>query len=221
MLSESRQLSLPFPFRKHFFKTNYNMPSESLPVDTSTLTISEPSICIRRVFKNVTEDQVRDTMAELGLGDIGEIVMIKVANEPSKGGETQLVIVHFKKWATKSNDETSSHALTISNAVRVRQRLLRGETVKIESDSSKRAARRFWKLTASRERKREPFIDFSHTEKAAPARKAAVFNSVTHPLRVCAGCDRQSQSTRNKCVFCGSSNKKVRVQLPLGKSAQV
>ena len=108
MLSESRQLSLPFPFRKHFFKTNYNMPSESLPVDTSTLTISEPSICIRRVFKNVTEDQVRDTMAELGLGDIGEIVMIKVANEPSKGGETQLVIVHFKKWATKSDDEHES-----------------------------------------------------------------------------------------------------------------
>ena len=112
--------------------------TSSLPVDTSSLRASEPSICIPRVFKNITEARVRAILAKLDLGDIERVDMVQRTNE--KGEEFQRVFIHFKEWFSENvnGDENT-------RAIEVRQRLLNGIEVKVVYDEPW-----FWKLSASK-----------------------------------------------------------------------
>lgn len=111
---------------------------------------SEPSLCIPRVFSNITEERVWQVLNELELGEIDRIDMVE--RETRDGDLYQRVFIHFKRW----NGAQTQGGI-------VRQRVLDGEEVKIVYDDPW-----FWKVSASRSKRprapterRPPRIEFS------------------------------------------------------------
>lgn len=92
---------------------------------------SLPSLCIPRVFANITEARVAFVIRDVGLGEIDHIDMVPKVSED--GTKFQRVFIHFKKW---SASET---------AQRARERVLSGKEIKIVYDDPW-----FWKLSANR-----------------------------------------------------------------------
>jgi hypothetical protein len=117
------------------------------------------SLCIPRVFKNVTEKRVRAIFYSLKLGFVERVDM--VAKTSDKGEEFWRVFVHFSDWNEKN-----------PTAVQMRQKLDAGEKTKIVYDSPW-----FWLISKSNsaphQQRRQsarpaPFIDFNH----APPQRA-------------------------------------------------
>ena len=141
----------------------------SLPIDTTQLAPREPSICIPRVFSNITEARVLAIFKNLDLGEIERVDMIQRTNE--KGENFQRVFVHFTEWY-----DTTEAGEPNASAIEVRQRLLKGIQVKVVYDDPW-----FWKLSASkvarpeerqkRAQRPRPFLDLSHTARAPEIRK--------------------------------------------------
>ena len=98
----------------------------------AVLPIREPSICIPRVFSNITEARVAAIFRELGLGELERIDMVEKEN--AKGEKFQRVFVHFKEWNTMDQ-----------LAVDARRQLVDGLQVKVVYDDPW-----FWKLSASK-----------------------------------------------------------------------
>jgi hypothetical protein len=111
------------------------------------------SICIPRVFKNISEKRIRAIFYSLKLGFVERVDM--VSKTSAKGDEFSRVFVHFSNWNENN-----------SNAVQIQQKLDSGEKVKIVYDTPW-----FWLITKSQaprpeQRRRHrpaPFIDFGHT----------------------------------------------------------
>ena len=127
-----------------------DLPDE---VDMSAIPPREPSICIPRVFENISDSRVIAIFRELGFGDIDRVDMVLIDRDDDQK-PYQRVFVHFTKWADteQAND--------------VRARLLRGDQIKVVYDDPW-----WWLLSASRvsrpeERQRrqrpKPFLDLSH-----------------------------------------------------------
>ena len=125
---------------------------EQLPIDATTLPPREPSICIPRVFANISEGRVAAIFRELSFGEIERVDMVQIEREGEE--PYQRIFVHFKNWAATED------------AIDVRARLLRGDQVKVVYDDPW-----WWILSASRvprpeDRKHrerpKPFIDLSH-----------------------------------------------------------
>lgn len=141
----------------------------SLPIDTSTMAPREPSICIPRVFANITEARVLAIFKNLDLGQIERVDMIQ--RENAKGEKFQRVFIHFAEWYDTTEDGQPNE-----NAIEVRQRLLKGIEVKVVYDNPW-----FWKLAASKVARPEdrvkraarprPFLDLSHSVKAPEPNK--------------------------------------------------
>ena len=135
-----------------------NMSSNVTQLDLSTFSASAPSICIPRVFPNITQARVEAIFRNLGFGELEKVDMVKKSN--SKGEKFQRVFIHFKKW---NDDEQSTQA---------RQMLLNDQEVKVVYDDPW-----FWKLSASksvrpenrpqRRRRPAPFVDFSTSAAAS------------------------------------------------------
>lgn len=89
-----------------------------------------PSLCIPRVFANVTRERVEAVFHELGIGHITRVDMVVRTGE--KGEPLKRVFVHLQ-W---NNSE---------NARRARERLLGGNDIKIIYDEPW-----FWKVSANR-----------------------------------------------------------------------
>lgn len=102
----------------------------SVTVPMSSLPKSAPSICIPRVFPNITWQRVKGIFEELGLGIVDRVDMINKTND--NGIKYKRVFVHFKNW---NADET---------AQQVREKLLSGDQVKIVYDEPW-----FWKIAMS------------------------------------------------------------------------
>ena len=100
-------------------------------INLSTLPVNVPSLCIPRVFDNMTKKRVLDTIQELGLGEIDHIDMVPRTSE--KGEKFQRVFIHFRRWSSTSD------------AIRARERLLTGKDIKIIYDDPW-----FWKVSANR-----------------------------------------------------------------------
>jgi hypothetical protein len=102
-----------------------------------------PSLCIPRVFLNITRDRIISTFNQLNLGTIDRVDMVRKMNE--RGEAYQRVFIHFKSWSTSEN------------AIRVRQRILSGKDVKIVYDDPW-----FWKVSENKARvpKCEPHIQY-------------------------------------------------------------
>jgi hypothetical protein len=93
--------------------------------------INEPSLCIPRVFPNITDERVWTVFNELELGTISRIDM--VPRETTNGDFYQRVFIHFKEWS--SDDSTTA----------IRQRLVDKQEIKIIYDDPW-----YWKVSASR-----------------------------------------------------------------------
>lgn len=102
----------------------------TVSVPISSLPKSAPSICIPRVFPNITWQRVKGIFEELGLGTVDRVDMVNKTND--KGQKFKRVFVHFKQW---NSDET---------AQQVREKLLGGDQVKIVYDEPW-----FWKIAMS------------------------------------------------------------------------
>ena len=120
------------------------------------------SLCIPRVFKNITEKRIRAIFYSLKLGFVERVDMVAKTSE--KGDEFWRVFVHFSDWNEKN-----------STAVQMREKLDAGEKTKIVYDSPW-----FWLISKSNATPRlprqphvsgrpAPFIDFNHT----PAQRAS------------------------------------------------
>jgi len=86
-----------------------------------------PSLCIPRVFANITERRIFDTLNKLGLGDIARIVIVPKAVE--KGKKFNCVFIHWNYWYNNRNADTA------------RQRILDGQDFKVIYDDPW-----FWKV---------------------------------------------------------------------------
>lgn len=106
-------------------------------IDMTLLPASVPSLCIPRVFQNITKERVAYVFKSLGLGEIDHIDMIPRTSE--NGDKFQRVFIHFKRWST--TDE----------AVRARERVLGGKEIKVIYDDPW-----FWKISANRSTPRAP-----------------------------------------------------------------
>lgn len=102
----------------------------AVTVPMASLPKSSPSICIPRVFPNITWQRVKGVFEELGLGVVERVDMVNKTND--KGQKFKRVFVHFKSW---SSDET---------AQQVREKLLSGDQIKIVYDEPW-----FWKVAMS------------------------------------------------------------------------
>lgn len=90
-----------------------------------------PSLCIPRLFNNVTEETIRITMNNLQLGVLHKI---DITNKINKYGDNyKMAFIHFKKW--NIDERTNS----------IRENLINGKEVKIIYDDPW-----FWKVSAYR-----------------------------------------------------------------------
>ena len=95
------------------------------------LDMSQPSLCIPRVFPNITEKRIAFVIRDVGLGEIARIDMVPKTAED--GTKFQRVFIHFKRWSDSES------------AQRARERVLGGKEIKIIYDDPW-----FWKLSANR-----------------------------------------------------------------------
>lgn len=100
-------------------------------IDLRTIPAAMPSMCIPRVFKNITRERVANVLRDLNLGAIDHIDMISRTSE--KGDSFQRVFIHFKHWFSNPN------------ADKARTMLLSGKEIKIIYDDPW-----FWKISANR-----------------------------------------------------------------------
>ena len=96
-----------------------------------------PSICIPRVYPDVSEDRIRRILNNLNLGEIERIDILPKTSE--RGERFSRVFVHFKRW---------NNSVNANNA---RERLLNGKEIKIIYDEPW-----FWKALAYMKTERKP-----------------------------------------------------------------
>jgi len=94
-----------------------------------------PSLCIPRVFPNITSERVKAVFEQLGIGRVERVDVVVRTGE--KGETLKRIFVHLE-W----NDS--------ENAAKARQRLLCGNDIKVIYDEPW-----FWKISANRST-REP-----------------------------------------------------------------
>ena len=138
--------------------------SEIAPFDLSSFKAHEPSICIPRVFQNISEGRVIAIFRNLDFGEVEKVDMISKTN--AKGETFQRVFVHFKSW---SDNEQANQA---------RQMLLSDQEVRVVYDDPW-----FWKLSASksvrpearkqRRRRPAPFVEFGSPSAATQSQPAS------------------------------------------------
>lgn len=100
-------------------------------IDLRYLAESQPSLCIPRVFNNITEARIRQVFDEIGLGKISRIDLKERKNE--KGDSFKRVYVHFEKWFWNEDAQAA------------RRKLISGKEIKIVYDNPW-----FWKVSASK-----------------------------------------------------------------------
>lgn len=113
-----------------------------------------PSLCIPRVFANISEVRIRNVFNELSLGQISRIDMIE--RRADNGDVYKRVFIHFDKWFNNIDAQTT------------RQRLISGKDIKIVYDNPW-----FWKVSANRspeikDDRTRPRIEFTNELPRAP-----------------------------------------------------
>ena len=129
-------------------------------IDFRTMPVNVPSLCIPRVYTNISEGRIRKIFDELNIGVIDHIDMINKNTE--KGEKYNRVFIHMSRWFTDGN------------AAIARERLLNGKDIKIIYDDPW-----FWKVSAYREANKsdnrqplkKPTIQFDTDEDVRPQRQ--------------------------------------------------
>ena len=107
------------------------MSEQTQTIDLRFLAESQPSLCIPRVFNNITESKILQVFDELGLGKISGVDIKERRNE--KGEPVKRVYVHFEKWFWNESAQSA------------RRKLISGKEIKIVYDNPW-----FWKVSASK-----------------------------------------------------------------------
>ena len=107
------------------------MTEQTQTIDLRFLAESQPSLCIPRVFNNITESKIRQVFDELGLGKISGVDIKERKNE--KGEPVKRVYLHFEKWFWNESAQST------------RRKLISGKEIKIVYDNPW-----FWKVSASK-----------------------------------------------------------------------
>lgn len=92
----------------------------------SAIAVNAPSICIPRVFSNISDETIQKTFDALCLGEIAQIKRI-----PTKEDKFKSIRITFKQWYSNPN------------AIISRERLLQGKEIKVIYDEPW-----FWKVYA-------------------------------------------------------------------------
>ncbi len=108
---------------------NSNTNASTCAIDFRTLPDFLPSMCIPRVYPNISEGRIRKIFDELNIGVIERVDIISKATE--KGEKFNRVFIHMDRWFHNSN------------AYAARERLLGGKDIKIIYDDPW-----FWKVSA-------------------------------------------------------------------------
>ena len=106
-----------------------NNASASGAIDFRTLPDFLPSMCIPRVYPNISEGRIRKIFDELNIGVIERVDIVSKATE--KGERFNRVFIHMDRWFHNSNASVA------------RERLLGGKDIKIIYDDPW-----FWKVSA-------------------------------------------------------------------------
>jgi hypothetical protein len=117
------------PFSK--MSSNSESASKQAVVDVSVLPKNVPSLCIPRMFPNITKERILQVFGDLDICEIDHIDMIPKTSPT--GEKFQRVFIHMAQW--KNNPQ----------AVRARARVLEGKEIKIIYDDPW-----FWKVSANR-----------------------------------------------------------------------
>ena len=101
---------------------------------------SFPSICIPRVFQNISEARIRAIFNRLKFGEIEQIDTVEIVG---KDGKTyNRVFIHFKEWWTSAEAQWSD--ADTANVIRTRYMLINCQQVKMVYDDPW-----FWLLSKS------------------------------------------------------------------------
>jgi hypothetical protein len=106
-----------------------NNASASGAIDFRTLPDFLPSMCIPRVYPNISEGRIRKIFDELNIGVIERVDIVSKTTE--KGERFNRVFIHMDRWFHNSNASVA------------RERLLGGKDIKIIYDDPW-----FWKVSA-------------------------------------------------------------------------
>jgi hypothetical protein len=106
-----------------------NNASASGAIDFRTLPDFLPSMCIPRVYPNISEGRIRKIFDELNIGVIERVDIVSKTTE--KGERFNRVFIHMDRWFNNSNASVA------------RERLLGGKDIKIIYDDPW-----FWKVSA-------------------------------------------------------------------------
>jgi hypothetical protein len=106
-----------------------NNASASGAIDFRTLPDFIPSMCIPRVYPNISEGRIRKIFDELNIGVIDRVDIVSKTTE--KGERFNRVFIHMDRWFHNSNASVA------------RERLLGGKDIKIIYDDPW-----FWKVSA-------------------------------------------------------------------------
>ena len=109
-----------------------NNDTAKTAIDFRTLPACVPSLCIPRVYPNISETRIRKIFNDLDLGVIERIDIISKTTE--KGERFNRVFIHMEQWFQNGN------------ACFARERLLGGKDIKVIYDDPW-----FWKISAYRE----------------------------------------------------------------------
>lgn len=95
-----------------------------------TVNTANPSMCIPRVFPNITWKRVKDAFEEAGFGKVDRIDMVNKTND--SGERFKRVFIHMKFWSKKTEIQ------------QVKQALLDGKNIQVMYDEPW-----FWKVYLS------------------------------------------------------------------------
>ena len=109
--------------------SNSNTANASGAIDFRTLPDFIPSMCIPRVYPNISEGRIRKIFDELNIGVIERVDIVSKTTE--KGERFNRVFIHMDRWFHNSNASVA------------RERLLGGKDIKIIYDDPW-----FWKVSA-------------------------------------------------------------------------
>jgi hypothetical protein len=108
---------------------NSNSATGVTAIDFRTLPDFIPSMCIPRVYPNISEGRIRKIFDELNIGVIDRVDIVSKTTE--KGERFNRVFIHMDRWFHNSNASVA------------RERLLGGKDIKIIYDDPW-----FWKVSA-------------------------------------------------------------------------
>ena len=129
--------------------------SSSLSSSSSSIPAEQMSLCIPRMFPNITEARIQKTFDALNIGVISKIDIIERINE--KGEKIKRAFVHFASWGTTPN------------AIKSREVLLSGKPLKIVYDDPW-----FWMVSINKSQPKKPSVNAAPAPAPAPANKIRI-----------------------------------------------